>query len=53
MEQVPNTFPSLFIGYTVFWALLALYLLSLGVRLARVEKRIKSMHNGRGSEQDR
>ena len=40
-EIVPNTFPSLFAGYTVIWALLALYIVSLGFRLSKIEKRIR------------
>lgn len=38
MEQVPNTFPALFFGYTVFWLILGVYVLSLGQRLSRLEK---------------
>ncbi len=44
MEQVPNTLPELFYAYLAVWAILALYILSLGIRLSRVEK--KSLHEG-------
>ncbi len=39
MDTVPNTFPSLFAGYTAIWLIFGFYLLSLGLRLARLEKR--------------
>lgn len=39
MEAVPNTFPSLFWAYTVFWALLAAYIFSLARRLDRLERK--------------
>jgi CcmD family protein len=39
MDQVPNTIPELFWGYTALWAILAVYILSLGARLARLEKK--------------
>ena len=38
--MVPDTFPSMFWGYLVFWGLLALYIVSLGVRLRRIEKKL-------------
>lgn len=38
METVPNTFPSLFTGYSVLWGLLSLYIVSLGIRVARLER---------------
>jgi CcmD family protein len=41
METVPNTFPALFQGYSVVWGLLVVYIVSLGVRLKRVEKRLQ------------
>ena len=37
-EVVPNTFPALFWGYTVLWGILVVYLISLGVRLRRLER---------------
>ncbi|MCB0310886.1 MAG: CcmD family protein [Bdellovibrionales bacterium] len=40
MEQVPNTFSSLFWGYTVIWLILGGYILSLGKRLTRLEKQL-------------
>lgn len=37
-EFVPNTFPSLFWGYTAIWCLIAAYVASIAKRLARLEK---------------
>jgi len=42
MDTVPNTFPSLFAGYTAIWLIFGAYLFSLGLRLARLEKRFGS-----------
>ena len=41
MEIVPNTFPALFWGYTAIIAIIVAYLLSLGVRISRIEKKSK------------
>jgi len=41
MEQVPDTFPWMFLGYAVLWGLMVMYLLSLGARLRRVERDIE------------
>ncbi len=38
MEQVPDTFSSLFFGYAAFWIILGVYVLSLGRRVSRLEK---------------
>ncbi|MEZ4753028.1 MAG: CcmD family protein [Bdellovibrionota bacterium] len=40
MEQIPNTFPSLFAGYAVIWTLIVLYVLNLAKRLRAVEKKV-------------
>ncbi len=37
--MTPDTFPSLFWSYTAVWVILAVYIVTLGVRLSRVEKR--------------
>lgn len=39
MNSVPDTFPSLFVGYTVIWVILVVYILSLGRRLSKLERR--------------
>ena len=39
MEQVPDTFPALFAGYTVIWAILAVYILALARRVGRLERK--------------
>lgn len=36
----PDTFPALFWGYLVVWGLLAVYIITLGVRCARLEKKL-------------
>jgi len=38
--MTPDTFPSLFWSYTAVWVVLAVYIVTLGVRLSRLEKRI-------------
>ena len=38
--MTPDTFPSLFWSYTAVWVVLAIYIVTLGVRLARLEKQI-------------
>ena len=38
MQQIPDTFPGMFLGYTVFWLAIAAYVFYLGVRVARLEK---------------
>ena len=40
METVPNTFPALFQAYSIVWGLLVVYIISLGVRLRKVERRL-------------
>lgn len=37
--MTPDTYPSLFWSYTVVWVLLGLYIVSLGMRLRKVEDR--------------
>lgn len=39
MEIVPNTFPALFWGYTAIIAIVVLYVVSLGFRISRIEKK--------------
>lgn len=38
--MTPDTFPSLFWSYTAVWAVLAVYIVTLGVRLSRLEKQL-------------
>jgi|688.fasta_scaffold1746146_2 CcmD family protein len=38
--MTPDTFPSLFWSYTVVWVILALYIIGLGVRVAKLERTI-------------
>ena len=38
MEQMPNTFPSLFAAYAVIWTLVVFYVLYLGKRISKLEK---------------
>ena len=39
MEQMPDTFQSLFIGYAVIWTMLILYILRLGIKINQLEKK--------------
>jgi hypothetical protein len=39
METVPNTFPGMFWGYLVFFALVFIYVVSLAVRVRRLESK--------------
>ena len=45
METVPNTFPALFQAYSIVWGLLVIYIVSIGVRLRRIEKRLEERCN--------
>ena len=44
--MTPDTFPSLFWSYTVVWVILAVYIVTLGVRLSRLEKRLSANEEG-------
>jgi CcmD family protein len=44
--MTPDTFPSLFWSYTVVWAILAAYIITLGARLSRLEKRFSANQEG-------
>ncbi|MEN9845035.1 MAG: hypothetical protein RIS36_182 [Pseudomonadota bacterium] len=43
--MTPDTFPSLFWSYTAVWAILAVYIVTLGVRLSRLEKRFSQIED--------
>ena len=45
MEQVPNTFPDLFWGYTAIWMIVSIYVLWLGCRVGRAEKKLKDLNS--------
>ena len=36
--MVPDTYPDLFWSYTAVWFVLAVYIITLGVRVARLER---------------
>jgi CcmD family protein len=38
--MTPDTFPSLFWSYTAVWLLLGVYIVSLGIRLRKVENKL-------------
>lgn len=42
MEIVPNTFPALFWGYSAIIGIIVLYVVSIGLRISRIEKRVKN-----------
>lgn len=35
-----TTYPDLFWGYSIIWLLIGAYVLSLGIRLSRIEKKL-------------
>lgn len=39
--MTPDTFPSLFWAYTAVWVALSVYIVILGARLTRLEKRLR------------
>jgi CcmD family protein len=38
---MPDSYPSLFIGYAVIWAIMIVYLASLGRRVSRLESKLR------------
>lgn len=46
MDSVPNTFSSLFLGYSVIWGILCVYIFSL---VRRVQKLERKLQGGNGS----
>lgn len=50
METVPNTFPALFQVYSIVWGLLVVYIVSIGVRLRRLEKRLEGTNSAEAAE---
>jgi len=45
MENVPNTFPDLFVGYAVLWSVIAFYVWSLGLRLKALQRALEDKKN--------
>lgn len=45
--MTPDTYPSLFWAYTALWVILSVYIVSLGWRIAQLEKRISKDRDGR------
>lgn len=43
--ETPDTFPSLFFGYTVIWALLSVYIFSISKRLKNIERKLNDNKN--------
>ena len=37
-QQIPDTFNGMFLGYTVFWLGIAVYVIRLGIKLKRLER---------------
>lgn len=46
MSAVPDTFPTLMWAYNLIWGLLAIYIVVIGRRLARAEKRLSDVTSG-------
>lgn len=45
--MTPDTFPSLFWSYTAVWVVLVVYVATLGIRLARIERTISGREEAR------
>lgn len=53
MIPTPDTFPSLFAGYTALFGILAVYLFVLGRKASRIEREIRfSSHTFGGAPND-
>lgn len=48
--MTPDTFPSLFWAYTAVWILLGGYILILGVRMRKVEARLRELSQAAPTE---
>jgi CcmD family protein len=40
METTPDTFPSLFLGYSVIWGLIVIFCIRLGLKQRALERRL-------------
>jgi CcmD family protein len=51
--MTPDTFPSLFWSYTIVWVILAVYIIGLGVRVAKLERTLskskETHHDGQAA----
>ena len=43
IEQVPNSFPHLFVGYSIIFSILMLYVVTLTKRASSLEKRVREL----------
>lgn len=50
MDDVRDTFPALFWGYTALWTLLCVYLCVLAVKVSKLEKKLLDTRNGKSDE---
>lgn len=48
MIPTPDTFPSLFAGYTALFGILAIYLVILGRKASRIERELRLSSNIEG-----
>jgi CcmD family protein len=48
MEQVPNTFPDLFIAYTVVWGIIVVYMVTLWRKVNRLEQKLRTKGTDNG-----
>ena len=44
--MTPDTFPSLFWSYTIVWVVLGVYIISLGLRLRKIEGKLSKSSKG-------
>lgn len=47
MEQVPDTFPHLFLGYSIIFGLLMVYVIFLSKRASALEKKVAELESKR------
>lgn len=52
MDEVRDTFPALFWGYTALWTLLCIYLVYLGAKLSNLEKKFCSKADSKSNQSE-
>ena len=45
-QQTPDTYSALFWGYLVIWGLLTVYMVYLGFKCSRLEKKVTALEEG-------
>ena len=50
MNEVPDSFGSLFLGYTAVWGILAVYIIFLVNKIRKLEKRLDAASSSKKEE---